>query len=332
MHFKLLLVVSLGVAWSCFATTTTGQLNRCDPTKVVTVEACAKCHGQAVMGWRQTPHFQTFEKLHRNPRAKEIVKKLGLKGSIKRNDVCIGCHYTVQKQGDRLRAVSGISCESCHGAARDWVNGHSDYGGPTATKAAETEAHRANRIAKAIENGMNNPKNLYSIARGCLTCHTVPNEKLVNIGGHQAGSDFELVAWSQGTIRHNFLRTDGKSNARSSQERLRVMFVVGLMADLELSTRATAKATSKSTYGVTSAQRAAKVATKLYEIQQKIKNSHLQNALEAFAQAELRVGNAKQLNQIANEIMKWGNQFATQTNGAKLGAIDGLLPTPDKYR
>ena len=332
MVSKKIICITAGMALACLATNLHGQLNRCDPTKVMTAESCARCHGQAVATWRTTPHSQTFEKLHRNPRAKEIVGKLGLRGSIKRNDVCIGCHYTVQKQGGRLRAVSGISCESCHGAAKDWINVHSDYGGPTATKASETEAHRAQRVAKAIENGMRNPRNLYALAQSCLTCHTVPNEKLVNVGSHKAGSDFELVAWSQGSIRHNFLRTGGKSNAKSSQERLRVMFVVGQMADLELSTRATAKATSKSTFGVTAAQRAAKVATRLYEIQQKIKNADLQKALEAFAQAELRVGNGKQLNQIADEIQKWGNRFATQTDGAKLEAIDQLLPSPESYK
>ena len=61
---------------------------------------------------------------------------------------------------------------------------------------------------------MNNPHNIYLIARQCYDCHTVPNERLVNVGGHLAGSqDFELVAWSQGMVRHNFLRTGGTTNA-----------------------------------------------------------------------------------------------------------------------
>ena len=94
----------------------------------------------------------------------------------------------------------------------------------------------------------------------------MPNERLVNVGGHNAGSeDFELVRWSQGMVRHNFLRTDGEYNAQSDSTRLRVMYVVGLIADLEFSTRATAQATEKTTYGLKVANRAAKAAVKLHD-------------------------------------------------------------------
>ena len=65
-------------------------------------------------------------------------------------------------------------------------------------------------------------------------------------GGHLAGSqDFELVAWSQGMVRHNFVRTGGTANGAPSPAELRVMYVVGVMADLEYSLRAVAAATRK---------------------------------------------------------------------------------------
>ena len=198
--------------------------------------------------------LRRFESLHRLPRAKEIADKLGLQ-SIKRNDVCTQCHYTKQIEDGRERVVAGVSCESCHGGARDWVALHNDYGGPGVTKASESAEHRAKRVADSVAQGMNNPHNIYLIARQCYDCHTVPNEKLVNVGGHLAGSqDFELVAWSQGMVRHNFLRGGGTTNATPSQEELRVMYVVGVMTDLEYSLRATAAATDKSTFGVTSAE------------------------------------------------------------------------------
>ena len=305
---------------------------RCDPSKVLTFEVCSKCHSQAVATWKKTPHSKTFEQLHRNPRAKAICEKLGLKGSIKRNDTCVECHYTAQIKGDRIRVVSGIGCESCHGAASDWINSHADYGGPTATKHSETVEHRNNRIAKSVETGMRIPRNLYSLAQSCLRCHTVPNEKLVNSGGHLAGSKFELVAWSQGSVRHNFIRSSDGSNTTNSQETLRVMFIVGQIADLELSTRATAKATEKNTFGVVSAKRAAKVAVMLYEIQQEIKNPDLQTALEAFAKAELRINNAEQLDEIANTIMNSGYAFAQNAKGSTLGAVDKLIPPPSQYK
>src|SRR5262245_20915547 len=47
-----------------------------EAAKVVGPDQCAKCHQAEVQQWMQTPHFATFEALHRNPRAKEIADKL----------------------------------------------------------------------------------------------------------------------------------------------------------------------------------------------------------------------------------------------------------------
>lgn len=309
-----------------------GQPPQCDPTKVNSAEACAKCHSNEVQTWKQTPHFQTFEKLSRNPEAKEICNKLGLR-SVKRSDVCIDCHFTTKEIDGRIKAVSGISCESCHGASGDWISIHNDYGGPIATKEDETPEHRAARLDQCTSLGMRNTRDLYLIASSCYQCHTVPNEKLVNVGGHNAGSeDFELVRWSQGMVRHNYLRTMGEYNAESGSGRLRVMYIVGLVADLEFSTRATANATEKSRYGLTVANRAAKAAVKLYEVQQKIDNAFVQSALEAFAGAELRVNNEASLLAIADQIQMAGRQFAMSSDGSELAAIDELMPDPSTYK
>ena len=180
---------------------------QCDPAKVLGPDSCTKCHENEMLSWRETPHFATFETLHRMPEAKAIADRLGLR-SVKRNDECTKCHFTVQEEHGRERVIAGVSCESCHGAGRDWIELHADYGGPTITRAMESPEHRAERIEKSIAAGMNNPANLYLVARQCLACHTSPNERLVNVGGHAAGTpDFELVAWSQGKVRHNFLRS-----------------------------------------------------------------------------------------------------------------------------
>ena len=142
-----------------------------------------------------------------------LADRLGLR-SIKREGMCVDCHYTQQEQGRRMRVVAGVSCESCHGAAADWLAIHADYGGEHVTKEMETPEHRARRLRESIARGMNNPHNVYLIARQCYDCHTVPNERLVNVGGHAAGSEkFELVAWSQGAVRHSFRRTRGTTNA-----------------------------------------------------------------------------------------------------------------------
>lgn len=309
------------------------QPERCDPNKTLSADQCAKCHGNEVQVWKKTPHFTTYAELSRRPRSKEIISKMGLKGSVKRNNVCMDCHFTIQDRGGKLKAIAGVSCESCHGASRDWISVHNDYGGPTATKASEPESHRQQRLQTAADLGMRNTQNLYLIASSCLNCHTVPNESLVNVGGHRAGTEeFELVSYSQGQVRHNFLRTGNQQNARSTQERLRVMYVVGLIADLEYSTRATSLATKKSDYGLKVANRTAKKAVQLYELQQKIKDPDVQALLEAFAQVSLRINNQQQLNEVADVIKKHGQRFAKQRDGSKLAAVDPFLPDPATYK
>jgi hypothetical protein len=303
-----------------------------DPAKIVGSDQCAKCHEKEVQQWMRTPHFATFDTLHGLPQAKEIADRLGL-GSIKRNETCVRCHYTEQDQEGRERVMAGVSCESCHGAAKDWISIHADYGGPHATKASESPEHRQQRLKASIAAGMNNPHNVYLVARQCYDCHTVPNESLVNVGQHAAGSqDFELVAWSQGLVRHNFLRTGGTANGALSPAELRVLYVVGVLADLEYSLRAVAIATDKATFGVTSAQRAARMKQRLHEVQRLVDEPLLAPALEAVATVELRLGNAAAITAAADAVGKAAYAFAEEADGNRLAALDPLLPQPSQYR
>ena len=329
----LFLVWSVGaIAAVCVAEESEFNPLRCDPALVLGADSCAKCHEKELQQWKLTPHFASFETLHRKPEAKAITKRLGL-STVKRNDTCVKCHYTQQQQGARERVIAGVSCESCHGAAQNWVALHNDYGGPNVTKEAESEAHREQRLQASIAAGMNNPANLYLVARQCLACHTTPDEQLVNIGGHAPGSaDFELVAWSQGIVRHNFLRTGGSSNGAASQAHLRVMYVVGVMADLEASLRATAQATTKATFGTANARRAAGLKRKLLAIQQLTDNVHVQQALDAALVAPLKLNQTETLLSAANEIGKAAMAFAEHASGNELAALDPLLPLPDSYK
>ena len=302
-----------------------------DPAQVLGAVSCAKCHEAEMKQWQGTPHYATFETLHRKPEAKQIVKNLGL-SSVKRNELCVRCHYTEQLVRDRVRVVSGVSCESCHGAGKDWVPLHNDYGGVNITKEQETTEHAQQRIADSIAAGMNNPSNLYLIARQCLACHTTPDERLVNEGGHPAGSgQFEFVAWSQGMVRHKFL-SGGGTNAVSTPERLRMMYVVGMMADLEASFRATSRASVKNTFGIASAQRAARLKRKLYDVAQLIDNEHLDRALDAALAVPLKLGRSEQLLSAAAEIGAAAEAFASSAKGEELTAIDEFLPDPSQYK
>jgi hypothetical protein len=303
-----------------------------EAAKVVGSDQCAKCHQAEVQQWMKTPHYATFDALHRTPRAKEIAERLGER-SIKRSAVCTQCHYTEQNQGGRMRVVAGVSCESCHGGAADWIAIHADYGGEGVSKQQESAEHRAKRVEESIARGMNNPHNIYLIARQCYDCHTVPNERLVNVGGHLAGSqEFELVAWSQGMVRHNFLRTGGTVNGSPTAAELRVMYVVGVMTDLEYSLRATATASEKATFGVESARRAARMKRRLHEIQRLVNDPLIQPALDAVAAVELRLGNAAAITAAANEVGRAAKEFAESADGNSLALVDPLLPQPSEYK
>ncbi len=302
------------------------------PDQVVGTDACAKCHAAEINVWKQTPHHETFLTLHRKPQAQEIANKLGI-ASFKHDSACIKCHYSMQEQPDGLQPIAGVSCESCHGAAKNWVDIHHDYGGPGVKRFDERPEHRQLRLMTSIEKGMRNPENVYLVAQSCYRCHTVPDERLVNVGGHVAGSlNFEIVAWSQGKVRHNFVRTDGKVNDPSPAARLRVMFVSGMIADLEFSLRATAEATVKETFGTTSAGRAARAIKRLAAAQERLKQPILDEVLAAARGVQLKLNNREQLLGVADAIGALGVRFAGSVNGEELSAMDEFMPQPDQWK
>ena len=180
---------------------------------------------------------------------------------------------------------------------------------------------------------MRNPVNLYLVAQSCLRCHTAPDESLVNIGGHSPGSlDFDLVTWSQGTIRHNFVRSEGKSNDVSPQSRLRVMFVAGMIAELEASLRATALATTKATYGVTAAKRAARAGARLKSVAAKVDSAPVSQVVSIFESVTLKLNNRDELTSAADEVARLGFEFAHASDGSELEALDPFIPAGDRYK
>lgn len=303
-----------------------------DPHQVLGVESCEKCHAAEINVWKQTPHNQTFATLHRKPEAQQIAQKMGIE-SFKENSACMKCHYTVKSHSGKLEAIAGVSCESCHGAAQGWVSIHNDYGGTGVTKDSESAEHRIDRLRASIDGGMRNPVNVYLVAQSCYRCHTVPNERLVNVGGHKEGSmDFELVSWSQGMVRHNFLRSNGKNNETSSPARLRQLFMAGMIADLEFSLRATAAATEKATFGINSAQRASRAAKRLQAAQDKLNQPLLEEIQTVFSSVKLRLNNSAELTEAADRIAALGVRFAATVKGEDLAAMDAFIPPADRWK
>lgn len=322
-----------------------------DPLNVLGNAACIKCHASEHSVWSNTPHARTFDELHRRPEAATIAKKLGV-ASVKHGERCVGCHYTQKPVGDdstgdlqtyvttpsasagnfELEAIAGISCESCHGAARAWLETHHNYGGPQVTRETESAAHRADRIARSVALGMRNPHNVYLVAQSCYRCHTTGDEELVNVGGHPAGSlDFEIVSWSQGTVHHNFVQSDGKQNQASSPNRLRFLFVAGMIADTEAALRAVSTATVKAEYALTVAKRAARAGARLKSVAAKVNDARLNQAIEIFDSVKIKLNNATQLEAAADELARLGYEFANAENDPNEQALRESLKSLDKF-
>ena len=302
-----------------------------DPDKVTGPEACAECHIQELEAWKLTVHFKTLSELHRRPETAAMLGKLGL-GRIKAERQCVECHYLEKKVDTEIQVAAGITCESCHGAAKDWAQTHGDYG-KGITKATEAPAHRDARLAQARTAGMLYPANLYAIGANCYACHVVADEKLTNIGGHVPASEgFTFLTWSQGEVRHTILHTGNKANPEATPEHKRRLFVLGGILETEFCFRAVAHATEKANFGVTLARRADSARKLLEKIQAAAPTPELAAVIAVAKPAGLRLNNAAELTAAADKIAGLGREFAAKVTGEQLAAIDPLLPGPDQYK
>ncbi len=318
------------IATCIFAQWATAQ--HMDVEKTVGPDECGECHKSEMAVWKETKHHKSFFELTRSEEGRKIAEKMGIK-RIKRESDCLDCHFTSVKVDDVVKPIAGTSCESCHGAARDWINVHNDYGGKDIKKEQESPEHRTQRITKAGQLGMLRPESLYDVAQNCYQCHSVPNERLVNEGGHTAGSAFELVAWSQGEIRHNFLHSDDPENNRpTSVERQRMMLLVGQALDLEYGLRGTAKATVKADYAVAMAKRTQLAMLRIKKILETQPVPELQQMLDATTAVELKLNHAEELEAAANQIAELARQLSANYDGSTFAALDAMLPAADTYK
>jgi hypothetical protein len=276
-----------------------------DSTKLVGPEKCSDCHKSEAAAWQEMKHFKTFDDLHRRPSAKEIAAKLEIV-NIKTEGSCMQCHYTVNDTG---RAVAGVSCESCHGAAADWIGKHNEKG----------------QRDQAIASGFISPSNIYQLATNCFSCHTVPNEKLVNVGGHQAGSAIELVSWVQGEVRHHFKA--GTANTDATPERKRMLYLVGRVVDLEYSLRGVANATEKASYAVSMARRAKAARAEIQKIIDVLPREELKAVAAASDGVALKLNNKEPIMAAVQAISDLGRKISDTYKGEELAALDALIPT-----
>jgi hypothetical protein len=301
-----------------------------DPTKIVGPNACAECHKQEAEAWKASHHFKTFREMPRRKEANEIAERMGIQ-RIRSDSMCLGCHYTVEQKDDKKQPVAGISCESCHSAGGDWIKIHSGFSGKTEKTESKAEADARWKLAES--KGMIRPSSLYSLAKNCYSCHVVPQEDLVNKGGHAAGSAFELVSWSLGEVRHNTWHSKGKENVPASAARKRMLYLIGLGVELETALRAVGKATARRTYAFEMAKRADKARKQLAAAAKAAPNvPEIAGLVEFGHAAGLKLNNDRFLTAAADGVSKLLATISSKYDGSTMAGLDSLIPGPDTFK
>jgi hypothetical protein len=300
---------------------------RLDPERTVGPQECAKCHDLEYEKWKETAHAKLYESerpLHQRPRAQQIAKNLG-KTLIKNDPLCQSCHFTPRPLASKVTSQAGVSCEHCHGAARDWINEHNTFEGRQVDRRSETPEQRRQRWERNARLGMRSPGQLYDLLSSCYRCHLVPDETLVNVGGHVNGGEFDLPARFE-AIRHNFVRGQRKENAATPPERNRQLYVLGLALELEHGLRGLAEARQEGRdYAAALAERVEDVRRRLRKAAQKAPLQRLDSALAAADGLRLAAGNAAELGGAIQKVSAAARSFAEQEDGSRLAALDPLL-------
>ncbi|MFT5574590.1 MAG: outer membrane biosynthesis protein TonB [Bermanella sp.] len=257
-----------------------------DPAKIIDTNTCAECHESATEVWRNTKHFNTYGQLHRSKRAREFAEALGISASsIRRPDSeCASCHYTVGEARGREKVVAGISCQSCHGAAADWVEIHNEYGGPGVSKETESAVHKSKRYKNMHTAGMVFPADLYGLASNCFQCHLIANEKLINSTDHPTSSAFNLIERSQGNIKHYPAADASKKNK---------LAIAGISAQTVQGLRALANAKPGSRFASEMESTVRQASSQFNTVAQQLNDKALQKIASLLRDASLSAGNGE---------------------------------------
>ena len=279
---------------------------------------CAECHRPMHATWMHTAHYTTFTSAHRMRTGRRIADRLGIE-RIKQSEACAGCHYTVQPAAAKAELpIAGVSCESCHGPAEKWNAVHADPTDPEAMKKAEAL-------------GLIRPGNIDAMVNQCFKCHTVNDERLVNQGGHNPGSDFEMVSWLEGEVRHNFIGSRGLRNASTPPERKRLFYVVGQIASLERAIREFSEAGESGEYTEVRIARRELALKRLREIQRRVKMDAVDRIIELGTEAAMTRENRPELQRAAASIRELQMEVASGQDGSKLGALDDIVPAAGSH-
>lgn len=317
--------------------------------RVVGHQKCVDCHELPVEAWKNSQHSQkTLEMLGSNLRASRYANRLGLNAdSLEQEATCLECHATHEKTDEgTLRVLGGVSCESCHGAAgpsslhKGWLDYHCGEESLPEGVDADLDTYLKNT-------GMARTEDIYQLALRCYTCHSVSNEKVVQ-AGHVAGThEFEIVSWFAGEVRHNFAPytcdvEDCEDNACASnmwlakheakpRARQRLMYVAGVLADLEVNLRNRAKASEAGTFATAAAGRSVAAFVQLQQISKKLDASELSmliRDLEDIQDVLFLVPNAEDaviLTEAADRVGQQARKFIAKHQEDDLSALEPLM-------
>jgi len=296
-----------------------------DPAKIVKAEECGVCHTREYKLWDTTAHARGKNVDRGYENAEGIKERMGVV-SLRHESLCIRCHSTgVKDDGGEFIAISGVSCESCHGAGRDWINVHNKKGLPPAEK--------AERNKKAKEAGMLRPSEIYDVVANCYQCHTVPHEELVNKGGHPAGStNFDFLS-RLAQIRHNFLEAQFDAtktdNRPDTPERLRKLYVVSAALELEFNIRGAAMATENGGYFKAMQRRVRGAVGKLNAIVSRTSIPEIKEMLGVVGKVDIAPNKKDELLNASNSIRTSAKKIAASYDGTQFSALDGMINGTD---
>ena len=170
-----------------------------DPAKVIDEGVCGDCHAAAVSSWRSSAHATSADVLER-PSALSIAVALDLGSAalVAPEGPCAGCHLTTHSRSGTLESQGGVACQSCHGPAGDWLDGHVGLAGLHGNLSPES----IERHATLRRQGMLIPEDIHGVASNCVSCHIVTDQDLINSTDHPTGELFDLVAGLDGQMRH----------------------------------------------------------------------------------------------------------------------------------
>ncbi len=163
----------------CAAWFACGGVARAQGTYLGPSSCVSKCHADEKEWWERrdgTPPKRHINALNEmaNRKAPDLAKAIGLKDPYDPKGACVVCHATVFPD----EANAGVSCESCHGAGRGYLEVH----------------QQKDAYAQAVAAGLTDLKgNLTAWAPLCMSCHVVDDTRLIK-AGHPSGDDFELGA------------------------------------------------------------------------------------------------------------------------------------------